>query len=234
MNQAHSWNVTAGQAVAVQQQLREQVRLEPFDGTIRLIGGADISFNKYEPDIYAGIVLLDYDTQEVVLRATVKTRASFPYVPGLLSFREIPALLQAWELLPVQPEVMVMDGQGIAHMRRLGVASHFGLLTDQPTIGCAKSVLVGAFTEPKPEKGSFAPMVYKDEVVAYALRTKNKVKPVYISPGHRMDLESSRRIMLHCARGYRIPEPTRQAHLTVNAVRRGEIEPGVAWLREDT
>lgn len=230
MDPSHAWNVTAAQAVEVQRQLREQIRLEPYDGPIQLIGGADISFNKFSKEIYAGIVLLDYETQQVKLRATVVTQTTFPYIPGLLSFREIPALLQAWELLPVKPEVMVLDGQGIAHMRGLGIASHFGLLTNHPSIGCAKSVLVGNFAAPTPEKGSYAPMEYQGETVAYALRTKDKVNPVYVSPGHRMDLESSRRILLHCARGYRIPEPTRQAHLTVNALRRGEIEAGLEEL----
>ena len=169
MDPSHSWNVTAAQAVEVQRQLRERIRLEPFDGPIRLIGGADISFNKFSDEIYAGIVLLDYETQEVVGRVTVQAKATFPYIPGLLSFREIPALLQAWELLPEKPDVMVLDGQGIAHMRRLGIASHFGLLTDHPSIGCAKSVLVGSFSPPAPEKGSFAPMEYQGETVAYTL-----------------------------------------------------------------
>lgn len=219
----HAWDLSPTEAVALQRELADHLDIRPLESDIKIIGAADISFNKNSSDIYAAIILLDYETMEVVDKATVQTKASFPYVPGLLSFREIPAYLQCWDQLKTKPDVMVMDGQGIAHPRRIGVGVHFGLLTDCPTLGCGKSVLVGNFEPPAPTKGSFSPMVHRNEVVAYALRTRDKVKPVFVSPGHRVDLEDCRRIMLHCARGYRIPEPTRQAHLLVNELRRNQL-----------
>jgi len=151
----------------------------------------------------------------------------FPYVPGLLSFREIPALMKAWEQLSTQPDVLLADGHGIAHPRRLGIATHLGLLTDTPSIGCGKKILVGQH-EPLPEdRGSHRPLIHAGETVGHALRTKHKVKPMYISPGHRIDLHGAREVALAAVGRYRMPEPTRQAHLLVNRLRRGEIEPGV-------
>ncbi len=227
MTNRHNWDLSPTEAVSLQKELVGKLNLHPLEIAPRLIGGADISFNKYSDELYAGIIVLDYASQLPVYASTLVAKATFPYVPGLLSFREIPPLISAWEALPVKPDLMVMDGQGIAHMRGFGVACHFGLLTDTPCLGCAKSVLVGKFEAPAANKGSFSPMIYRGQTVAYALRSKNKVKPVYISPGHLIDLAHSKDVMLHCARGYRIPEPTRQAHLLVNALRRGEIAAGV-------
>ena len=218
----HPWNLTPTEAVALQRELREQVDTSPWGGSPRTIGGADISYNKFSDVIYAAIVVLDYATQEVIHRSMVHDKMTFPYVPGLLSFREIPSLMKAWNALEPKPDLMMMDGHGIAHPRRIGIATHFGLLTGVPTIGCGKTVLLGKFEEPGLEKGSYSPMIDQGETVAYALRTKNKVKPVYTGPGNGLSLEEARDITLHCARGYRIPEPTRQAHLLANALRRGE------------
>ena len=146
------------------------------------------------------------------------------YVSGLLSFREAPAILAVWEKLRCQPDAVMMDGQGIAHPRRIGIASHFGLFVNVPTFGCAKSVLVGRYEEPGVNRGSSSPMLDRGEVVGTALRTKDKVNPVYISPGHLIDLPGAVDLALRCDGGYRIPEPTRRAHLLVNAHRKGEIK----------
>lgn len=220
----HPWPDSPEAAVALQQQLRSQVRIQPLAQPAETIAGCDISFNKFEETVYAGIVVLRLDTLETIAEATAITTTSFPYVPGLLSFREIPALLEAWAKLTILPDVVVFDGHGIAHPRRLGIASHAGLLLDRPTLGCGKSVLVGRYEEPALERGSWSPMMHRGEVIGAALRTKNKVNPVYVSPGHLIDLPTAIDLMLRCNGGYRIPETTRRAHNLVNAVRRGERE----------
>ncbi|CCH57098.1 Deoxyribonuclease V [Fibrisoma limi BUZ 3] len=221
-NNLHNWTLTPAEAVALQQQLRSEIRIEPLTRPVETIAGCDISFNKFEETVYAGIVVLQLDTLEVVEEVGVISTATFPYVPGLLSFREGPALLDAWAKLKIEPDVVMFDGQGIAHPRRIGIASHMGLFIDRPAFGCAKSVLVGKYDEPAPERGNWSPMVHYREVIGAALRTKDKVNPVYVSPGHLIDMETAIDLTLRCNGGYRIPEPTRRAHNLVNALRRGE------------
>jgi deoxyribonuclease V len=222
----HDWDVTPAEAIALQQQLRSQIRIQPLTKLPKTIAGCDISFNKFEETVYAGIVVLDLETLETIEEAGVVSTATFPYVPGLLSFREIPALLEAWSKLKTEPDVVMFDGHGIAHPRRIGIASHAGLFLNIPTFGCGKSVLVGKYDEPAPERGSWSPMKHYGEVIGAALRTKNKVNPVYISPGHLIDLETALSLTMSCNGGYRIPEPTRRAHNLVNVLRRGERVEG--------
>lgn len=221
----HAWNVAPAEAVVLQQQLRELLRLRPLEATPLTIAGCDISFNKYEDTVYAGIVVLRLDTLEVVEQAGVISTASYPYVPGLLTFREGPALLEAWQKLKTEPDVVMFDGHGIAHPRRMGIAAHMGLWLNRPSFGCGKSVLAGRFADPAPERGNWSPLLHRGEVVGAALRTKNKVNPVFISPGHLIDLPTAVDLTLRCDGGYRLPEPTRRAHLFVNALRRGEVPP---------
>jgi len=218
-NPLHSWDITPGEAVEVQQRLRNMVRLQPLARPAATIGGADISFNKYSETVYAGIVVLGLADLRIIESAGVRSVARFPYVPGLLSFREAPSLLEAWEKLKTKPDVLMLDGQGIAHPRRFGIACHVGVSLDWPTIGCAKSILVGRYGELGVEAGSRAPLVDKGEQVGVALRTKNKVSPVYVSPGHLIDLDSAVDLVLRSTTKYRMPEPTRQAHLLVNRLR---------------
>jgi deoxyribonuclease V len=220
----HDWNVSPAEAVALQQQLRSQIRMEPLTTAPETIAGCDISFNKFEETVYAGIVVLRLDTLETIAEAGVVSTAPFPYIPGLLSFREIPALLEAWQKLTVEPGVVMFDGHGTAHPRRIGIASHGGLFLNRPAFGCGKSVLVGKYDEPALERGNWSPMRHYGEVIGAALRTKNNVNPVYVSPGHLIDLETAIALTLQCNGGYRIPEPTRRAHNLVNALRRGERE----------
>jgi deoxyribonuclease V len=215
----HSWDVEPTEAIKIQQHLRSQVREEELTKEIRYVAGADISFERFSDIVYAGFVVLDINTLAVVARSTVVTEAKFPYIPGLLSFREAPPLLEAWQKLDVEPDVVMFDGQGIAHPRRLGIASHMGLLIDRPSIGCAKTILVGRFQNLGEEAGSTAPLIDREEQVGVALRTKRKVKPVYISIGNRIDIVSSISIVIRTLKGYRIPEPTRQAHLLMNELR---------------
>lgn len=238
----HDWDLTPTEAVALQKELRGKIRIEPLRREVSLVAGCDISFNKFSEIVYAGIVVLRLPELDVVDSATVITRTSFPYIPGLLSFRETPALLEAWEKLKTTPDVVMLDGQGLAHPRRFGIACHFGLLVELPTLGCAKTVLRGKYDEPDEKAGSYSLMTDKGETVGAAVRTKDRVAPVYVSVGHRMDLPGSIKLALRCVKGYqandegktlfdlpsaskskyRIPEPTRQAHLLVNELRRRE------------
>jgi deoxyribonuclease V len=218
----HDWPETPREAVELQKSLRESVRLVPLERPIETIAGADISFNKFSEIVYAGIVVLRLPSLEIVEEVGVVSETRFPYVPGLLSFRESPSVLEAWSKLKTEPDAVMFDGQGIAHPRRVGIASHVGLMINRPTLGCAKSVLVGKFEEPREERGSWSEMFDKGEVVGAAVRTKTKVQPIYVSPGHLIDVKGAIELTLQSDGGYRQPEPTRRAHLLVNALRRGE------------
>lgn len=239
----HEWDLSPTEAVELQKRLRSEVRVEPLKRAPHTVAGCDISFNKFSDTVYAGIVVLKLPELEILDQATAITTVTFPYIPGLLSFRETPALLEAWQKLTTAPDVVMLDGQGIAHPRRFGIACHFGLLTGTPALGCAKTVLVGKYDEPAAEAGNYSLMTHKGETVGAAVRTKTNVAPVYISVGHLIDLPGAIALALSCVKGYeaadssgslfdrkppskskyRIPEPTRQAHLLVNALRRGEI-----------
>lgn len=206
-------------AIALQKELRSQVSLVPLEKDIRTVAGADISFNKFSEIVYAGIVVLSYPGLEVIETATAVSRITFPYIPGLLAFREVPAVQEAWQKLAAKPDVLVMDGHGIAHPRRIGIATHFGILENTPTLGCAKSLLSGNFTMPGNDRFAESELVYRGETVGVALRTKTNCRPVFISPGHLVTLQQSVEIVKNCTGAYRVPEPTRQAHLLVNRLR---------------
>jgi deoxyribonuclease V len=223
--QLHEWSLTPREAVELQKRLRERVRVEPLGTKVETIAGADISFNKFDPTIYTAVVVLRLPSLEVVEEVGIVSETKFPYVPGLLSFRESPSVLEAWAKLKTEPDAVMFDGQGLAHPRRVGIASHVGLLIERPTLGCAKSVLVGKYEEPGEERGSWTPLVDRGETVGAALRTKRRVQPIYVSPGHLIDVEAAVELTLRCDGGYRQPEPTRRAHLLVNALRRGERSP---------
>jgi len=217
----HAWNLTPADAIAVQNSLRSRVRLH-FPGNledVRRIAGADISFNRREPRLYAALVILSFPDLQVVATHTHIADVTFPYIPGLLSFREVPALWPLLETAADQFDVLICDGQGIAHPRRFGLASHIGVLLNKPSIGCAKSRLVGQYREPDGEKGSFSYLYDDDEVIGAVVRTRRGVKPVFVSPGHLMDVDTAVRMVLMATRKYRLPEPTRQAHILVNQLR---------------
>src|ERR1700761_2295557 len=163
-------SLTPAQAITYQHELRKQIQIKPFDKEIKIIAGSDISFNKYSEVVYAGIVLFNYPDLQIIGHSTAISRTSFPYISGLLAFREVPALLEAWDKLDVKPDVLILDGQGIAHERRLGIATHFGLITGQPTIGSAKSRLAGKFDEPANEIFAESPMLDRGEQIGVALR----------------------------------------------------------------
>ncbi len=222
-----SETITITEATAIQHELRQKLEIKPFNKPIKTIAGADISFNKFSTTVYAGIVVLSFPDLKPLYHSLVKVEVHFPYVPGYLAFREVPALLQAWEKLPEKPDILVVDGHGISHPRGMGIAAHFGALTGQPSMGCAKKILFGKYEEPDETIGSFKPIVNRSaETIGWTLRTKYKVKPVFVSPGNLIGMEQSRELLLQCVGKYRLPEPTRLAHETVNAFRKGLLEEG--------
>lgn len=217
------WELTPRKAIARQSELRSQVRSEPLDvGSLRTVAGCDLSSNRGRPEVWAGLVVLEAATFEVVDEAVVATTMTFPYVPGLLSFRELPPLLAAYERLTVAPDAILCDGHGYAHPRRLGLASHAGLLFDRPTVGCAKSRLIGEFDEPGTSRGSCSDLLDEGELIGQVVRTRDGVKPLFVSLGHRCRLQDAVELVLRCGRRHRLPEPTRLAHQLVNRARRGE------------
>ena len=199
---------------ARQRELAERVVVEDRLGDVRLVGGCDVSLrrSRRSADGAAAIVVLTFPGLEEVETATVRGRVEFPYVPGFLSFRELPLLKQAFETLKRRPDVLLTDGQGLAHPRRFGLACHVGLEFDLPTIGCAKSRLCGEFEPFEWRKGARSPLVVDGETVGCAVCTRDGVKPVFVSPGHRVSRETAVEIALRCCPRYRVPEPIRLAH----------------------
>ena len=214
------WNLTPPEAIRLQGCLREQVETQDRLGTIRYVAGADMAFDAETNLAFAGVIVYRFPTLEEVERRTARRKLRFPYVPGLLSFRESPVLLAAFERLRIEPDVILVDGHGVAHPRRFGIACHLGLILDKPTIGCAKSILVGEAREPGMKSGSTGALVDKGEKVGVALRTRDNVRPIYVTTGHRVSLESAVRIVTQCLDGFRIPKPTREADHYVGALRR--------------
>lgn len=217
----HRWDVSTEEAREIQQQLRERVVLEPpARFRPRRVAGADLSIRWKQDRGYAAIVTLDPESLETVEEATAVVDVTFPYVPGLLSFRELPPLAAAWKRLRRKPDVIIFDGHGIAHPRRFGIACHGGLLFDLPSVGCAKSLLVGTHGPLGEKRGATAEIEIDGEVVGMAVRTRDGVKPVYVSPGHLMDLPTAVELVLSMGAGYREPETTRRSHALVNRMRR--------------
>ncbi len=212
----HEWNLQQSQAIALQRELAKRVVREDKLEEVRHIAGVDMAINEENGMARAAVVLLSYPALEIEERHVHEEPVRMPYIPGLLSFRETPCILGAFELLKIQPELVMADGQGIAHPRRLGIASHLGLWLDLPTIGCAKSILVGDYDKEAlgEEMGSWVPLIDKrtnNEIIGAAVRTRSHTNPMFISLGHRISLETSLHYVLACCRGYRLPEPTRQA-----------------------
>jgi len=215
----HPWTLTPREAIALQRNLAAQVVVEDQVETVRYVAGADIATFKDSSQAYAGVVVMSFPELKIIEEKGLELTLSFPYIPGLLSFRESPVLLEVFEKLEHEPDLILIDGQGIAHPRRFGIACHLGLLLDKPTIGCAKSRLFGHHKEPLPERGSFVHL-YDDhrDVIGAVLRTKDRTNPLFISIGHQTDLPTAIHYTLACGQGYRLPEPTRQAHLFVGKI----------------
>ncbi|MBI3073769.1 MAG: endonuclease V [Deltaproteobacteria bacterium] len=226
INRLHKWDLDLNEAKAVQRGLSKLVRLDSLGGEPRFIAGADVAVSpsgslrfargRVSADatptrVFAAVVVWDAETRAVVETATRIGETRFPYIPGLLSFREAPTLLEAFSALSTRPDAAIFDGQGIAHPRRFGLACHVGLWLDIPSVGCAKSRLIGTHADLPQDRGAQVRLVDDGEVIGSVVRTRTNVKPVFVSPGHRIDFASATRLVLKCAARFRLPEPTRLA-----------------------
>lgn len=215
----HSWDVSPAEARGLQDELVSRCRFCPLPDEIRTVAGADMAFDKARGLAFASAVVLSFPALEPLEEAGAVVPLTFPYVPGLLSFREAPGLLAAFDKLKVRPDAVVFDGQGIAHPRRLGLAAHVGLWLEIPSVGCAKSRLCGEHREPGRTKGDTTPLMDDAEQIGVVLRTRTDVKPVFVSPGHLCDFEGAVRLVLECCTKYRLPETTRLAHRAVSRLK---------------
>jgi deoxyribonuclease V len=226
MKKLHSWDLSYAQARAVQTELACKVKFIPLKKKAKLVAGLDCAFSKDGERIFAVVVVLRRPQFELIETVSASRKVTFPYIPGLLSFREAPVCIAAVEKLQNRPDVFIVDGQGIAHPRRLGLAAHLGLFLDRPTIGCAKSRLTGIYEEPPLDKGAYSLLKdekgkqnTKSEIIGAVVRTRTNVKPVFISVGHKCLLKDAVDVVLDCAVKYRLPEPTRLAHQTVSKLK---------------
>jgi deoxyribonuclease V len=208
----HSWPSDVASARAVQESLRGQVIREDALGTVHYVAGVDVGFEDNGRITRAAVALLEYPALTLRDKALSRSPTRFPYIPGYLSFRELPAVLQALEQLKVTPDLLLCDGQGLAHPRRFGLACHLGVLTDLPSIGVAKSRLTGVHDDPPREKGQWVPLTDKGEIIGAVVCTRNNVSPVYVSQGHRISLPTAIDYVLGCTTRFRLPETTRWAH----------------------
>ncbi|HUK55322.1 MAG TPA: deoxyribonuclease V [Nitrospiria bacterium] len=217
----HSWNLSPKEAIEIQKRLAARVITQNRLESVRFVAGADMALTKNPPRAYAGVVVLSFPDLNVVEECGSVSDLTFPYIPGLLAFREAPALLKAFARIRQEPDLVMIDGQGLAHPRACGIACHIGLWLDKPTIGCAKSRLFGAYQAPSIKRGSWTPLTgNQGEVIGAAVRTKDKTNPVFVSAGHKIDLSSAIHYVLACSQGYRIPEPTRRADHFVARLKR--------------
>lgn len=210
--QLHPWTLSIAEAKAVQDQLRHQVVIDDQLGTVELVAGVDVGFDREQQLLRAGVALLKFPSLELQEEATASEPIRFPYVPGLLSFRELPVILKALTHLAHIPDLMLCDGQGIAHPRRLGIAAHLGVITGLPAIGVAKKRLIGAHDPVPNHRGAWVELVHQGEVIGAVLRTRIGTKPLFISPGHRITLQTAVSYVMQCTIRYRLPETTRLAH----------------------
>jgi len=221
----HSWQLSPRAAADVQRRLAGRVDRTPLRGPVRLAAGVDCAYSRDGAYCLAAAVLFDLETRKVVEERFAARPLRFPYVPGLLSFREAPTILAALRALRGEPDVVMVDGHGLAHPRRFGIACHVGVLCDRPTVGVAKSRLVGTHREPARKRGSRAPLLDDGERIGTVLRTRDDVRPVYVSIGHAIDLPGAERLALRAGKGLRLPEPTRLADAAVARFKRDHTEP---------
>lgn len=215
----HPWDVSCKEALGIQRRLCGLVRQVPLTGPVKTIAGADVSYQKQGEEVYAAVLVFSFPDLALTEETLVVDEVKFPYVPGLLTFREAPPLTKAFRKIRQEPDVVIFDGQGIAHPRGMGLASHMGLILGCPSIGCAKTRLVGTHASLPEARGSTVLMTDQGRVIGAVVRTRERVKPVFVSPGHAITLKESIHLVLGCCRGYKLPEPIRQAHQAVNRLR---------------
>jgi len=213
----HSWKVSPQEAIKIQKDLKSNISLKKSFSKIDKIAGADVSY--YQNKMIAGVIIFEFPNLKAIEKQFFISPVNFPYIPGLLTFREGLSILAAFKKIKNEPDIILFDGQGIAHPRRMGIATHLGLFLDKPTIGCAKSRLSGKYTTVGEKKGDYAPLKEGKEVLGAGLSTRKGVKPIFVSPGHKIDLPNSIEIVLKCIVKYRLPLPVREAHIFVNQIR---------------
>lgn len=213
------WNLTPRQAMRFQERVREKIILEDRFDSIQTVAGADLAFDPATNIAFAGVIVYGFPGLKEIERRMARRKLRFPYVPGLLSFRESPVLLAAFSRMRTEPDLILVDGHGLAHPRRFGIACHLGILLDKPTVGCAKSLLVGDYDDPSPQAGSTSPLVDRGERVGTVLRTRDSVRPIFVTQGHCVSLPTAERLVRQCLDGYRIPKPTREADHYVRELR---------------
>ncbi|WP_432455093.1 MULTISPECIES: deoxyribonuclease V [unclassified Agarivorans] len=213
----HSWDITETEALQLQHSLAAKVIQKDQFGKIHLVAGVDVAYSKESNKLIAAAVILDTTTLEVIETATATDTVNFPYIPGLFSFRELPPLMKAFSKLKHTPDLVICDGQGLAHPRRFGLACHLGVIFDVPTVGCGKTRLLGEHENPDTTRGAIAPLVDNNEIIGNALRTQTGINPIYVSIGHRISLATACEWVLKLSPKYRLPETTRQADQTVRA-----------------
>jgi deoxyribonuclease V len=223
----HPWHVDYASALRIQERLRGQIVRRGGPKNVRLIAGADVSYDKSDDRFYSAVIVMSFPQLDIIEQVTVTGVATFPYIPGMLTFREGPIMLDAFHRLKHISDLVIFDGQGVAHPREFGLASHLGLLLGLPSIGCAKTRLCGECAEPAANASSCAPLTYEGKRVGMVVRTRARVKPVFVSAGHRISLARAVGWVLKSCRGFRLPEPTRQAHIMVNKLRILSQEPRI-------
>lgn len=222
----HYKTIDPSEAKELQQELHQKIILDPLSESPKYIAGADISFNMGSDLLHAAIIVLEFPSLQPVARSLASDKTSFPYIPGLLAFREIPVLLKAWNQLKQKPDVLLLDGHGIAHPRRMGIATHFGIEVDHPTIGCAKNILTGTHGTLGTQKGDKADLLDGNEKIGMALRSRTNVNPIYISPGLKCSFADAYEIVMQSLTKYKLPKTTRLAHKWANKLRKGEVRVG--------
>lgn len=228
----HSWDVTPKEAAELQSELRSRLKKQKDFGAVRTVAGADIAVDtggqsggRTKAMGYAGVIVYSFPELKEIERQSAERPLTFPYVPGLLAFREGPVVLEAFERLRTEPDVLLFDAHGYSHPRRFGLACHLSVVLDRPGIGVAKSLLLGRYEEPADRVGAWTPLVDGEETIGAVLRTRHGVQPIFISIGHRLDLETALELALACCDGYRVPKPTREADHFVEELKRRRAAP---------
>ncbi len=219
LRQLHNWNVSTAEAKAIQFELQDKIKLQQLISPVRLVAGADVSYSKKFGICFAAVTVFLFPEMEVLEQNEANEMVTFPYVPGYLTFREAPTLLKAFEKLEIVPDLALFDGQGIAHPRGMGLASHLGLILDLPSIGCAKSLLIGTFENPLDIRGGWSELIHQKKRIGAVVRTRDRVKPLFVSPGFKITMDEAIEWVLRTCTHYRIPEPIRKSHLAVNQLR---------------
>ncbi|RRJ61882.1 deoxyribonuclease V [Paenibacillus oralis] len=207
----HPWELNEKEAISIQVNLAKKVIQRDYYDQINYVAGVDVAYSKRGEELIAALVILESTSLKLVESVVIEDKVRFPYIPGLFSFRELPPIIKAFKQIKIKPNLIVCDGQGIAHPRRFGLASHLGVLFDIPTIGCGKTRLLGTYKEPELQRGAYSPLIDNNEVIGNVLRTQDNIKPVFVSIGHRISLATACELILQFSPKYRLPETTRQA-----------------------